>query len=316
MRYPGALELPDRLVPLFRKAKKLEWITVGYLLSVVVLMFLVMGTSQAMKSAWLEDMLSLFPAISFLVASAVYSKAPNRDFPYGYHRAFGIAFLAGSVALFGMGFFLALDSLSVLLHAEHPTIGSMFIFGTQVWMGWVMIAVLLYSAIPAMILGIKKLPLAKKLHNKILYTDADAQKADYQTAFAAIAGIVGIGFGLWWADAAAALFISFSVLWDGYTNLKNAIRDLADRRPIHVHHESPDELVSEIGAFVASFEWVVEARPRLREHGQVLMGEVFVVVREGEEVPRRIEEGMQQIKGYHWRAYDIVVVPVLSLPDH
>lgn len=316
MRYPGALELPDRLEPEFRNAKKLEWITVGYLISVVVLMYLVMGTSQAMKSAWLEDTLSLFPAISFLVASALYSRAPDRDFPYGYHRAFGIAFLAGSLALFGMGLFLALDSISVLIHAEHPTIGSVFLFGNQVWMGWVMIAVLLYSAIPAMILGIKKLPLAKRLHNKILYTDADAQKADYQTAFAAIAGIIGIGFGLWWADAAAALFISFSVLWDGFTNLKNAIRDLADRRPIHVDDQKPDGLVSEIGAFVAGFDWVIESRPRLREHGQVLMGEVFVVVRERENLPIRIEEGIQQVKEFHWRAYDIVIVPVVTLPDH
>lgn len=316
MRYPGALELPAPLIPVFRKARNLEWITVGYLLSVVILMYLVMGSSQAMKTAWLEDMLSLFPAISFLVASALYSKAPNRTFPYGYHRAFGIAFLAGSLALFGMGLFLALDATSTLLQGEHPTIGSLFFFGRQIWMGWIMIVVLLYSAIPAMILGMRKLPLAKALHNKILFTDASAQKADYQTAFAAIAGIIGIGFGLWWADAAAALFISFSVLWDGYNNLKNAVRDLADRRPVHVQKQKPDSLLPEIEAFVNAMEWVRESRPRLREHGQVLMGEVFVVAREGEDIPARMEEGMQQLKEFHWRAYDIVLVPVITLPDH
>ena len=74
-----------------------------------------------------------------------------------------------------------------------------------------------------MYLGYKKLPLAKKLHIKNLYTDANAQKADYMTGFAAMVGILGLGMGWWWADASAALFISFSVLKDGYTNLKDAL---------------------------------------------------------------------------------------------
>ncbi|MDX1472171.1 MAG: cation transporter, partial [Flavobacteriaceae bacterium] len=174
-------ELPEELKPKFKKAKKIEWITIGYLLTVIILMYMVMGSSQAMKTAWLEDALSIVPAISFLIAAKIYNKKPSDKYPYGYHRAYSIAFLTGSLALFAMGVFLIYDSSMSLVMSEHPTIGSMKIFGEQVWMGWIMILVLVYSSIPAMIIGRKKLPLAKKLHNKILYTDAQAQKADYMT---------------------------------------------------------------------------------------------------------------------------------------
>lgn len=37
------------------KARILEYASLAYLASVIVLMYIVMGSSQAMKTAWLED---------------------------------------------------------------------------------------------------------------------------------------------------------------------------------------------------------------------------------------------------------------------
>ena len=79
-------EFPPELQPLYQKAKRLEWITIAYLSLTVVIMYLTMGNSQAMKTAWFEDLLSLTPSISFLVASKIFMKEPNSEFPYGYHR--------------------------------------------------------------------------------------------------------------------------------------------------------------------------------------------------------------------------------------
>ena len=87
MRFPGGSELPPELVPVHRRAVRLEWITIAYLLSAIAAIFFTLGSSQAMKGAWLEDMLSLAPPIAFLVATRVRHKAPNASFPYGYHRA-------------------------------------------------------------------------------------------------------------------------------------------------------------------------------------------------------------------------------------
>ena len=315
MQNSKAFELPDHLKPQFQKAKKLEWITIAYLFTVIIIMYLVMGSSQAMKTAWLEDALSSLPSISFLIASGIFYKKPNARFPYGYHRVFSIAFLAGSVALFGMGCFLLIDSSISLIKAEHPTIGSVFVFGKQFWLGWLMLLALVYSALPAMLLGYKKLPIAKKLHNKILFTDADTQKADYMTAFAAMLGILGVGLGFWWADALAAIFISFSVLLDGYKNLKNAIKDLMDRHPMTVEREEKDELVDKIENYVKSWGWVKDARARFREHGQVYFGEIMVITEEDINLPNCIEQGVKDLDDYHWKIYDVTLMPVEKFPE-
>src|SRR5690606_725296 len=94
-----AFELPDELKPIFKKAIKLEWITFFYILSVVGVMYMVMGSSQAMKSALLEDVLSAVPSLCFLISSKIFNKDPNKQFPYGYHRVYSIAFLTGAIAL-------------------------------------------------------------------------------------------------------------------------------------------------------------------------------------------------------------------------
>ncbi len=72
-------ELPGHLHKSLQKALKLEWITVFYLISVVIVMYLVMGSSQAMKTTWLEDLLSLIPSIAFIIANKVNKKPPNHN---------------------------------------------------------------------------------------------------------------------------------------------------------------------------------------------------------------------------------------------
>ena len=44
-------------------------ISVSKKVSVIILINLVMGSSQAMKTAWLEDALSTLPSIAFFIAS-------------------------------------------------------------------------------------------------------------------------------------------------------------------------------------------------------------------------------------------------------
>ena len=307
-------ELPKELQKALSKAKKLEWLTVAYLVSVIIIMYLTLGSSQAMKSAWLEDVLSLVPSAAFLISTRINTKKANNKFRYGYHRVFSISFLAGAVALLGMGLFLVYDSSLSLIHAEHPTIGSKMFYGHRVWMGWVMLLALLYSAIPAMILGFKKLPLSKKLHNKLLYTDASAQKADYMTALAAIVGILAVGAGYWWADAVAALFISFSVLKDGITRTKVAALDLMDRYPEHIENDKEDELVEEVKQAVSKWPWVREVEVRFREAGQIYFGQVVVVPSDNFSI-KDIEEGYEKIRKMHWKIYDVSIDPVEELPD-
>jgi cation diffusion facilitator family transporter len=274
-----------------------------------------MGNSQAMKTAWFEDLLSLTPSASFLIASRLALKEPNGDFPYGYHRAASIAYLCSAVALLAVGGFLLVDSTITLLKAEHPTIGTVVLFGKQVWLGYLMIAAMLWSTFPSLYLGLKKLPLAEQLHDKNLYTDAEMNKADWMTAVAAIVGVVGIGFGLWWADAAAAAIISLDIVRDGYSNLKQAVFDLMNQVPKTVDEKKPDPLIRQVQDTLKKHDWVRDSTIRLREEGHVYFGEGFVVCADGADLAGKLEDLSREVEGLDWRIQEFVITPVRQLPQ-
>ena len=172
-------ELPPDKHRLLVKAVRLEWFSIGYLLSAIVLLYLTLGSSQAMKAAWVEDILGLLPPAAFLVASRVRRRPPDDRFPYGYHRVTSIAFLTASLALLALGGFILYDSLSKLARFEHPPIDLVKPVGDEpVWLGWLMLAALAYSAVPQVVLGRLKQPLARELHDKVLFADAEMNRAD------------------------------------------------------------------------------------------------------------------------------------------
>lgn len=223
--------LPQHVQHDLARARRLAWWTLAWMSSVVFVMWLVMGSSQAVKTALIEDVLSLVPAVVFLAALHLESRPPTLAFPFGFHRVQSLSSMIAAVALCAVGTLLIFDSAMSLLAREHPTMPPVRILGYEIWQGWVMIAGLVYSVVPPVILGRIKQPIARRLQDEVLDTDAMMQKADWMTGLAGIAGIVGVGFGLWWADAAAAAFISISILRDGITSLRVATAELVDGTP-------------------------------------------------------------------------------------
>jgi cation diffusion facilitator family transporter len=238
--------LPAEIEDAMRRARKLAWISIGFLASIVVVMAIVMGGSQAMRTAWIEDMLSLLPPIAFLIALHLERKPATAKFPFGFYRANSLAFLIAATALTAMGAMLLYGAGSTLIRREHPTISSFNLFGREIWMGWVMIAVLVYSVIPPIVLGRLKKPVAAKIADKVLHTDALMNAADWQTGLAGILGIAGVAFGLWWADAVAAGFISFSILVDGLRSMRSSIFELIDGAPRKIDGPDVDPLVHKL----------------------------------------------------------------------
>jgi divalent metal cation (Fe/Co/Zn/Cd) transporter len=182
------------------RAQRLEWWNIGWSLSIVLVMGLAMGGSQAMKTAWVEDTLCLVPPIAFLVAVRYEARAAKRRYHYGFDRVNGLGFLIAAVALAAVGLFLLKDAVTTLLAAEHATVGSVRILGHDVWLGWFMLAAQFYATIPPIIIGHRELPLATRLHDKLLHTDALMNKANWQTGVAGFIGVAGLGLGYWWAD--------------------------------------------------------------------------------------------------------------------
>lgn len=264
--------LPEQIRDDFARARRLEWWTLGWMASVVAAMFLAMGQSQAMRSALFEDVLSLVPAITFLIAARFESRDPTKKYPFGFVRVNSLAFLVAAVALTSVGGFLMYESAMTLIMAEHPTVPPVQLFGQSVWLGWLMIAALAYSVVVPMILGRMKLPIARKLRDKVLHTDALMQKADWQTGLAGIVGILGIYFGYWWADSAAALFIAFSILRDGLSNMGTAAAELLDGAPRKLESSDISPEAERLQARLEAL-WP-EGEVRLRESGRYIIATV------------------------------------------
>lgn len=311
----GATDLPERQRDLLRRAVRLEWITLAFLAVTVALVGLTVGSSQAMRAALFEDLLSFIPPIAFLVAVRIIRTTPSERFPYGLHRTVGVGHLVSAVALTGMGTFLAVESVSTLVAAEHPTVGTVVVLGQVVWLGWLMIGVMALTIVPPIVIGRTKIRLAEQLHDKLLYADADMNKADWTTAVGSIVGVTGIGLGIWWLDAAAALFIAVGILRDGLRNLRIAVLDLIDHRATTVDHDRPHPLERRLLRRMRSLAWVDDAGCRVRDQGHVLHAEVFVVARRGRVSQRRLDRAARIARALDWKLQDVVIVPVSAVPE-
>lgn len=306
-------EFPSKLIPHFQKAKTLEWLSIAYLLSIIVLEYLVMGNIQTMKAVWLEDMLSLIAPISFLITAKIYMLPVTPRFPYGFHSAVKVAFLLGSAALMTIGLFLFIDSLSVLLHEHKPSLPYFQFRQYQIWVGYLIILIMFYKIIAPFFLGIYKIRLAKELHDKTLFVDGHTNRADWLAAIGAILGIIGISLGWWWSDALIAMIVSLDIFYDGFNNTKHAIYNLMDETPTEINGQNIDPLVSMILIYLKSLTWVKEVQLRVREDGHVYFGEALVVPNTSENLINNIQLAIKEIHGFSWRIHDFLICPVNHL---
>lgn len=312
----GRTDLPDEQQQALRSAIRWEWFTIAYTSVTIAVIALVVGNSQAMRTAWIEDMLSLIPQIAFLIALVFVRRRPTLTHPYGLHRAMGIGHLVAGVALLAVGINLARESLVGLVSGEHPTIGTVVLFGHTIWLGWLMVAVMAVVIVgPVFMYGPAKSKLAPVLHNKLMYADADMAKADWQTTVASIIGVLGVGVGVWWLDGAAALFISLGIIWDGVRNTKTAVIDLMDQRARTYDSKRPHPLAGDILSTMRSQFWVKEASIRMRDQGQVFHIEAFVVPRKERVTLEQTTDLAKRITDLDWKMQDVVIIPVDRLPE-
>lgn len=309
--------LPDEQAGALRKAVRWQIFTVCYTAITITAVAFVLGNSQAMKTAWIEDMLSLLPQLSFFVALIFIHRRPTPKLPYGQHRAMSVGHLVAGVALLAVGGSLAAEAIIGLVKTEHPTIGTVNLFGNTIWLGWLMVLVMAIIVIgPVFLYGPAKAKLAPVLHNKLLYADADMAKADWQTNVASIVGVLGVGIGWWWLDGAAAVFISLGIMRDGFRNTRAAVSDLMDQRARTFDNSKRHPLADDIHRYLASLTWVKEAGIRMRDEGQVFHIEVFIVPRADSLTAERADEITRALHDLDWKVQDVVVAVTTALPDH
>lgn len=315
MKVRAKYQLPKDREKELASLVRLEWVYLGVRTSIIVVLAMVLGNSQAMKAAWLEDILALTPTMAFLIAMRYRDRAPNVNYPYGFSRATMIAFLCASFALAILGIYLVADSGYKLIQGEHPTIGAITLFGHTMWLGWLMIAALTYSVILPMVMGHLLMKRAVKAHEKTVLVDAKMSKADWMTGLAGIVGVLGLGMGFWWADALAGLIIGLDVSKDGITNVKEAVGDLVDRRPHETSRVKPLYLEEKLEDVLRDMDWVKEAGVRMREEGHVLTGEAFVVPHSNENLTERVTKAANTLVRQDWRILEVTITPVPKLDN-
>ncbi|MGO4169533.1 cation transporter [Novosphingobium sp. YAF33] len=268
--------LPDELRDTMHAAIKLEYWNLFWTATIILVMGLVLGQSQTMKTAWVEDTLGIVPPVAFLIAAHLELKGERSGkFPFGFERVNGLGFFVAAVALTAVGLLLLFNAAVALASAEHATVGSIVMFGHDLWLGWLMIAAQIYSLVPPMLIGRKELPLAEKLNDKLLHTDALMNKANWLTGAAGLAGIIGLGFGWWWADSVAAIVISIDVISDGVKALRSSTAELVDGSPRAL--SSPELSQDALDLEKRLRREFPAATIRLRETGRLIRAEVHGV---------------------------------------
>ncbi|MES1935143.1 cation transporter [Salinisphaera hydrothermalis] len=308
-RRPG--QLPAEKHRDLTTARRQEWGTLILRVTVVVVLYAALGASQALHAVWLKSLWSLLPPLAFLVAVRIESWPPTRRFPYGFYRAGSIAFLTSALALTCMGGYLIFAGARSLIEQHQPSLATIDAAGGPThWAGWWIIAALAYSVAVPWIIGRRRQQLAIDLHDKGLYADASMGRVNWLAGSAAIIGVLGIGFGVWWLDFAAALAIGLDITWHGLRHLYTAVCDLIDEIPRRIGSSELDPLGADIRDFLRGQEWIRDARVRLREEGRLLTGIALICPNEDEASLALFESAREEIETMDWRLLDFQLVPV------
>ena len=305
----------DSLEDDVRRAIRLEWLSLVYLASSVTLLVLVMSGSQALRTEFVGDLLSTIAPALFLIGGKVSQRRPTETYPFGFERSVTAGYLGAALALLAVGVFLFVDAAMKLAMREHPIVGAMALFGHVIWTGWLALPALLWSAAPAYFLGRAKRGLGERLHDKVLLADAETNSADWQSAGAAMLGVIGLAFGLWWADALAALVISVEILRDGVFEVRTALGDILDRRPRNPSDGKLDQLPEKLTKALRSEAWVQDAVVRVRERGREFSAEAFIVPASDDGLLDHLEQCARSARELDPRLREMVVAPVRKIPD-
>lgn len=135
-------------------------------------------------------------------------------------------------------------------------------------------------------------------------------KASWMSGFASIIGVIGIGFGFWWADALVGILVSFSITKDGFTNVKQSIFDMLDEVPKTLDGDKTDPLIVEVKELLLRENWISNACIRLRDEGHVFFGDIAIEIKDKTISPDKLLKLREKLQNFHWRLHDIVIMPI------
>jgi len=198
-------------------------------------------------------------ALTFL-AVRFSGRPADRTHNYGHGKVENLSALAETLLLL-------ITCVWILMEAIHRLRFHREAIQVTVWSLAVMVTSIVIDVSRSRMLG----RMARKHRSQALEADALHFQTDVWSSAVVIAGLAGVKFGLWWADAVAAIGVSVVVVWVSVQLGRRTIDGLLDT--------APAGMVEQIAAVVSAVPGVRDCHHvRLRYSGPMLFIDLHVLV--------------------------------------
>lgn len=177
--------------------------------------------SLAILSEAGHSLIDLGAAIMTYAAVRVSGKPADKEHHYGHGKIESVSALGETALLFLLSGIVIWEAVKRLLeHEPHIVVATN-------WAFLVMAASVVIDFYRARALS----RVAKATQSQALEADALHFSSDLWASLAVIAGLIGVSFGVWWADSVAALAVALLVCIAGWRLARRTIETLTDTAP-------------------------------------------------------------------------------------
>ncbi len=221
----------------------------------------VLTGSLAILSEAGHSLIDLGATIMTYSAVRVSGKPADQEHQYGHHKFEAVSALAETALLFLLSGVVIWEAIKRLVEHEGPLVEA------TIWAFAVVIGSMVVDLVRSRALS----RTAKKTKSQALEADALHFSSDLASSFAVLIGLVGVRFGLAWADPAAALVVAILVCIAGWRLGRRTIDTLTD--------VAPPGVTEKITAIAASVPGVVRVEQvRARAAGGTIFADLTVGV--------------------------------------
>ncbi len=191
--------------------------TAGMLLvSLIQLSIALFGGSAGLFADALHNLGDVLTTVALWIAFVISSRAANRRYTYGYHRAEDLAGIFIVLVIIGSAVAGAFESINKLISGGAPT---------QIYLSMVAAAI---GCIGNEVLAQYKISVGKRINRVPLVADGQHSRIDGLTSLAALIGLIFALFGLPIADPLAGILITLVILSVVYTTSRSVLQRLLD----------------------------------------------------------------------------------------
>jgi len=190
----------------------------GNIISVVIKLFFgILANSIAMVADAIHSILDSSSSIIGMYGNKISAKPPDLDHPYGHGKYEYIAALGITTMMFVAGYSIIREAIERIMGGIIPNITFYsFIAITS-------------SMVISLAVSIYERKVGKRLTSSILLADSFHSLTDVFASVVVIAGFIGLGTGLSYADSLAAILVCLIIAYAGLRLFRENVGSLVDR---------------------------------------------------------------------------------------